>query len=174
MKPTISVLLGIAFPLAFVLADPPNDVEAIRGTWEFESIKLDGKPLTPEQAKTFGPGIVIGPGTISSSDPANRDVKNLYKIDPSKSPPWITMDKKLVGTNTASNGKDVKRVIVQKQVGIYKLDGDKLTICWSTKNQAPKFDRTGRVIDTGTSKERPDSFDPEVGTILFAFKRAGK
>jgi uncharacterized protein (TIGR03067 family) len=174
MRLTICVLLGIAFPLAVVVADPPTDAKAIRGTWEFESIKLDGKALTPEQAKQMGPGIVIAPATISSSDPAHRDVKNLYKIDASKNPKWITMDKTLIGMNKDSSGKDVKRTIVQKQIGIYKLDGDQLTICWSTKNTAPKFDRTGRLIDTGTSKERPASFDGDLGTILFVFKRVAK
>ena len=86
-----------------------------------------------------------------------------YKIDPSKNPKEITRDEKLVGINKDSNGKDVQVTVTQKHVGIYKVDGDKLTICWSTKNRPPRFDRTGRVIDSGTSKERPDSFDPDVG-----------
>jgi uncharacterized protein (TIGR03067 family) len=195
MRTSLCVLLVFAIPMTLVLADPPTDAKslealqaaakaaeaarvaetkAMAGTWEHESIKLDGNPLTAEQAKSFGPGIIIGLGTIGSSDPNSRDVKNLYKIDPSKSPKWITMDKTLVGMNKDSNGRDVKRVIVQKQVGIYQLDGDKLTICWSTKNRPPRFDQTGRVVDSGTSKERPETFDGEVGTILFFFKRTSK
>ena len=174
MKPAICVLLGFAFPLAVLFADPPTDAEAIRGTWEFEKIRINGKVLTAEQAKPFGPGILISATAISSSDPKSGEVKYPYKIDPSKSPKWITREEKLVGINKDSNGKDVQRVVIQKHVGIYKLDGDKLTICWSTKNRPPQFDRTGRVVDTGTSKERPDSFDPEVGTIFFVYKRAAK
>ena len=172
MKPKICVLLAIALPLALVLADPPTDAEAIRGTWELESMKVDGKLLDPKDAKSFG--IAIGPGTISPSDPSKREQKNLYKVDPSKSPKEITMDLKVKLANTDSNGKDVQRVVPQKMVGIYKVDGDQLTLCWSTKNRPPQFDRTGRIIDSGTSKERPESFDGGPGTVLFVFKRTGK
>jgi hypothetical protein len=59
-------------------------------------------------------------------------------------------------------------------VGVYQLDGDRLTICWSTRNTAPKFDVQGRVTDTGTSKFRPDTLDGGPGTVTFVLKRAAK
>jgi uncharacterized protein (TIGR03067 family) len=176
MKPTICVLFALAFPLAALLADPPTEAEAVRGSWELESMKVEGKAFLAKDAKEFGIplSMVIDANSIIPSAPAGSEQKFAYKVDPSKDPKQITMDLKQKLANKDSTGKEVQRVVPQKMLGIYQLDGDDhLTICWA-KNGAPRFDTKGRVIDNGTAKKRPESLDGGPGTIVFVFKRTAK
>ena len=134
-------------------------------------MKVGGKVLSAKDAG--GLNIIIAADGIAPNDPALKADKSPYKLDPSKSPKWITMDQKMVLANKDSNGKPVQRVVVQKTLGIYKLDGDHLTISWA-KNGPPRFDIRGKVLDTGSAKDRPDSFDGEPNTLVYVLKRAGK
>jgi uncharacterized protein (TIGR03067 family) len=174
MKPTLCVLLALV-PF-MVLADPPTEAEAVRGSWELESMKVEGKTFPAKDAKGFGVplSMVISADSIIPSAPTGSEQKFPYKVDPAKSPKQITMDLKQTLANKDSTGKEIQRVVPQKMLGIYKIDGDDhLTICWA-KNSSPKFDTRGRVTDSGTAKQRPDSIDGGPGTIVFVFKRAAK
>jgi uncharacterized protein (TIGR03067 family) len=172
MRTIVCILFAFATAVAALAQAQTPDAEAIRGTWELESMKVDGKVLSAKDAG--GLNIVIAADGIMAIDPAKKGEKSPYKLDPSKSPKWITMDQKLTLGNKDSNGKIVQRNVVQKMPGIYQLDGDKLTICWSTKNRPPRFDNRGNVVDSGSSKERPESFEGGPGTLVFILKRAAK
>jgi uncharacterized protein (TIGR03067 family) len=102
-----------------------DDVKNIIGNWSCVSATVDGKPLgekvvaslrlkmTAERYRTERDGEVLFDST--------------YKLDQEKSPRWIEM----IGTEGDAAGK--------AGLGIYKLDGDSLTMCYTMPGgQRPK------------------------------------
>jgi uncharacterized protein (TIGR03067 family) len=129
-------------------ADQPTDaakkdLEKFQGEWKPEKAQRDGVDaggdlLNKLLVKYSGETMVIDSGGA-------RDDKATITLDPSKNPAAI--DIKPVG-----EGKDTA-------LGIYKLDGDTLTLCWSRRGG-----------------ERPTEFVSKAGTeqVLFILKRQKK
>jgi uncharacterized protein (TIGR03067 family) len=124
------LLASIGF---FPADDKKDDAEAIKGKWVAVSIKQGGFSIPDDAVKSF------------KFDFDGKDYKNTgqgqseeggYKIDSSKSPKTIDFDIK--------TGNDKGK----KQLGIYKLDGGKLTI----------------VASPAGDEERPKKFEPEEGS----------
>jgi uncharacterized protein (TIGR03067 family) len=99
-----------ALLLALVLQDDPTkDAANLEGTWIVESVLENGKPNDEVKGEkiTFKDGKV----TVSSK---KKDESGTYKLDPAKKPKTI----------------DVTQPDEKKPYNaIYKLDGDKLTLC---------------------------------------------
>jgi RNA polymerase sigma-70 factor (ECF subfamily) len=110
--------MGARLTLADQTAAPgkqadPKDEERILGTWVVLSAKHGGHE---EDAKDVR--IIFAAGdNFTMTAPVKGERGATYKLDPAKKPKEITL--------TANNGDIVK--------GIYKFDGDKLTICAGEK-----------------------------------------
>jgi len=119
-----------------------TDQETLQGTWDLVSINVNGKEISKEQFQAFniqtiyeGNRLIRRDATEQSGDWAT------FTIDPSTSPRQIDT------TN--------KEGVTEK--GIYKFEGDTLTICTRT--------RSGR--------ERPTKFESnEVHTVRAVWRRA--
>jgi len=128
----------------FAAADPKkDDADSPKGKWSALSISLGGKSLLADEVKdlkcTFDDKSYTqlkGSEVIEEGD---------FKVDTSKSPKTIDFDIK----KGPDNGK--------KQLGIYKIDGEKLTL----------------VVSMPGSDERPKSFkiDPESQVLEFVFEK---
>jgi uncharacterized protein (TIGR03067 family) len=132
-----SVLIVVT--LAVIAADEPkkkDDAQAFQGNWSVVSMSMGGQP-TPEafvknlrckfEEKTYNntiAGQVIEEGS--------------YAIDPVKTPKTVDFEIK--------KGHDQGK----KQLGIYKIEGDKLTL----------------VLTQAGSTTRPDSFKIEAGAPM--------
>jgi uncharacterized protein (TIGR03067 family) len=106
-----------------------DDAEALKGKWVAVSIKQGGMSLPEEVAKEFKFKF-DGKEYVNSAP--DQSEEGGYTIDSSKSPKTIDFDIK--------TGNDKGK----KQLGVYKLDGDKLTI----------------VASFAGETERPKSIEP--------------
>jgi uncharacterized protein (TIGR03067 family) len=118
-----------------------KDADPLQGTWKLTGGKVRGDPL-PEGED--GGKWVLKDGKYTFTSPEMVE-EGTYKIDTSKKPAQLDLD------ITAGNDKG------KKQVGIYKVEGETLTVCLAFPG----------------GKERPSEFDTKEGSdrLLFIFKR---
>jgi RNA polymerase sigma factor (sigma-70 family) len=126
-------------PAVAVKEEAPKDEEKIVGTWAYASVETGGQKVSEEQVKEARM-VFTAEGKFSAT--RGRGMKGgTYKLDSAKKPKELT--------TTNEDGKN--------HFGIYKLDGDTLTICMHEEDGA----------------ERPTEFATKEGTklILVVLKR---
>jgi uncharacterized protein (TIGR03067 family) len=121
----------LAAMLMIAADDPKKDAEALKGNWTAASIKHAGQALPADQAKTFK--LTFDAKTYTNKVGDEFLEEGGFTIDPSKTPKTMDFDIK--------KGPDEGK----KQLAIYQLDGDKLTI----------------VAAFPGATERPKSLKPE-------------
>jgi uncharacterized protein (TIGR03067 family) len=140
---TLAVLVTAAIPAS---AQDKESVKGamgkLQGKWEWVSRRVDGKEHEPEEFKNLSTVIKGEKATFMLKD--QERITSSLKIDPVKNPGHMDITHK----DGPAKGKTFK--------GIYKIDGDTFTMCFS-----------------GPDKDRPTDFDckPGSGTILVVHKR---
>lgn len=139
------LILGLAFGLAAVhatTADPKDSdnrkegADKLVGTWMVVGGEVDGKPSPEEKIK--GSMMTVDKKSIKLTDKDDKQLWVLnYKTDDMATPHRISMTVE-AGTD---NGKSAE--------GIYKIDGDTLTICYGL----PGAERPKDFKTTTGSKE---------------------
>ena len=143
--------LLVCWPLVSVamlntcFGEGPVDTKNLQGVWTCTSATIDGKPLAEEAAKNLKLTLTADRYKTERGEQVLFD--STYKVDPAKTPAQIDM----IGTEGDLKGKAA--------LGIYKLDGDSLTICYVMPG-----------------KERPNTFEsqPQSGAFLVVWKRKGQ
>lgn len=123
-------------------AQPTDDRSKLEGTWSCTSAVIDGKPLAEEAAKVLRLTLTADHYRTERGEQVLFD--STYTVDATKNPKTIEM----VGTEGELKGKPA--------LGIYKLEGDLLTMCYVMPG-----------------RERPTTFEsqPETGIFLVIWKR---
>ena len=120
-KSMIRVTLIALFALSGVAgraADPAADeMKKLQGEWLAVEVELKGKKLAKDEAKTMQVVIKDHELTFRDTDKPGRERKKTFKLDPSKTPNEIDV------TSLDGQEKDTTAAC------IYKLNGDRLTIC---------------------------------------------
>jgi uncharacterized protein (TIGR03067 family) len=121
----------------------PDERAKLTGKWTCSSAVIDGRPLAEEGAKALQLTLTTDRYKTERGNQVLFD--STYSIDATKNPQTIDM----VGTEGEAKGKPAR--------GIYKLDGDQLTICYVMPG-----------------KDRPASFEskPDSGAYLVVWKRS--
>jgi uncharacterized protein (TIGR03067 family) len=144
MTPTLlALVLAVAAPVTKD-KEPPKKEPTIVGEWAGEKAEAAGMALpVPVGGMTME---FKGDGTLVIKDAGKPPEEARYTADPKKEPAEIDL------TPPAAGGK------VEKLAGIYKVEGDTLTLCLAAVG------------------ERPKKFESAAGapTILMTFKRAKK
>ncbi len=133
MSLTNSVLFLASIGFLGVDDAKKDDADAIKGKWAAVSIKQGGLPAPDELVKSFK---LSFDGKNYTNSAGDQSEEGGYTLDSSRSPKTIDFDVK--------TGNDKGK----KQLGIYKLDGDKLTIAFSPPG----------------SPDRPKSFEPDANS----------
>ena len=146
MKRVIGLILVLATPLALV-ADNADEVrkelKSLEGKWKAVEMEAGGTPL-PSDGINFT--YTVAPNGKAIGESTQGVYQAAIIVDPSKSP--RTIDN--LHETGAQKGK--------KQYGIYKLEGDKWTVCMT---------RPGV-----TEGDRPKDFDTkDTANVVFVFER---
>lgn len=112
---------------SFVAAPVPKDLpksESVEGEWKVTQLLHGGVPHSPEQPKSA----VIKGNTMTVKDGPRDEEAFTITLDPKATPATIDI-------RPLRDGKPGNGPVIQ---GIYLLEKDKLTICFSTGGDRPK------------------------------------
>jgi uncharacterized protein (TIGR03067 family) len=142
--------VGLILTAVHTPAADPDEAKAdklLEGTWRATSVEQDGEKLDPDKVKTVRCTIRSG-SYVFAIDSAKEEGK--WSSDAKATPATLDMT---VSSPAQFRGR-VNR-------GIYKLDGDKLTLCVA-----------GTAVG-GKAPARPTEFDAKKGSgqILYVFER---
>jgi uncharacterized protein (TIGR03067 family) len=144
-RPLLLPTIGVMLCLNICRGEGPVDNKSLQGVWTCTSATIDGKPLAEEAAKNLKLTLTVDRYKTERGEQVLFD--STYKVDAAKNPPQMDM----IGTEGDLKGKVA--------LGIYKLAGDTLTICYVMPG-----------------KERPAAFEsqPQSGVFLVVWKRSEK
>jgi uncharacterized protein (TIGR03067 family) len=150
MATLLAAVAGLLVGVGPLAADEPEAVKKARkelaGTWQAVSYALDGKKASAEDMKKIKLLIDVG-GKATAQREGKTFLASTTRIDPATRPKSIDI------TFSEGEGKG------KTSLGIYKIEGDRLTIC----RAAP-------------GKARPAEFSSSVGSghTLMAYRRIKK
>jgi uncharacterized protein (TIGR03067 family) len=147
MKRVIGLIFVLATPL-LLGADNGDDVrkelKALEGKWKAVAMEAGGKPLPKDSIPDFT--FIVAANGKSTGQSPQGDYQATITVDPRKSPKTIDN----LHESGAQKGK--------KQYGIYKLEGDKWTVCMTRPGVA--------------EGDRPKDFNTkDTANVVFVFER---
>jgi uncharacterized protein (TIGR03067 family) len=160
----------LAWPVELQADDNRSDADALQGTWQMVCQQRAGRStarpknmkwviegdtiwlvierepeLAPQQKKpTDNHEVQLKKG--GKGPGPQRGLRMSFRLDPTKTAKHIDID---------GPGKAI-------HCGIYRLDGDELTICMGVSMPSPNYDKKAKK-DQST---RPAVIDPEAGTVI--------
>jgi uncharacterized protein (TIGR03067 family) len=148
MRRFTGVLILLTTPLPLVADDDTKkELKALEGSWKAVALETGGKPLPKEAVPEFT-YTISADGKAAGKSPRGEYSATVI-IDPKKDPKAID--------NVHESGPQKGK----KQYGVYKLEGDKLTVCMTAPGAA--------------ETDRPESFSTKDNAcVLFVFERAKK
>jgi uncharacterized protein (TIGR03067 family) len=142
----ICVLIALAIPV-LVAADADDvrkELKALEGKWKTVAVEAMGMSFPKEVVPDFS--FVVAAGGKSTGRTPQGEFSFTMIIDPGKNP------------RTIENRHETGPEKGKKQFGIYKLEGDKFTVCMA---------RAG-----GAETDRPKDFaTKDTNSVLFVFER---
>jgi uncharacterized protein (TIGR03067 family) len=147
MMRLIALVIVLAAPAA-LWADDREDVakelKALEGKWKAVAMDARGGPFPKDSIPDFT--IIVGSKGKSTAKTVDREDQATITVDPKKSPKTIDN----LHESGAQKGK--------KQYGIYKLEGDKWTVCMTP----PGVKESDRPKDFNTK---------DTANVVFVFER---
>jgi uncharacterized protein (TIGR03067 family) len=147
MQRFICVLVVLATPL-LVAADTDDDVvkelKALQGKWKTVAGEAGGKPFPRDGIPDFS--FVVAADGKSTGKTPEGEFRFTITVNPRKNP------------KTMENMHETGDQKGKKQYGIYKLDGDKFTVCVTRPGSA--------------ESDRPKDFNTkDTANVVFVFER---
>ena len=146
MQRIICVLVLLAIPPLLAAGDDDvrKELKALQGKWKAVALEAGGKPLPKEAIPDFT--YIIGADGKATGKMAKSEYTATMTVNPKKDPKTIDN----LHESGAQKGK--------KQYGVYKLEGDKWTVCMTRPGVA--------------ESDRPKDFKTKDSTgVLFVFER---
>jgi uncharacterized protein (TIGR03067 family) len=146
MQRILCVLVVLATPLLLAAGDDDvrKELKALQGKWKAVALEAGGKALPKEAIPDFT--YIIGADGKATGKMAQSEYTATMTVNPKKDPKTID--------NVHESGEQKGK----KQYGVYKLEGDKFTVCMTPPGRA--------------EGDRPKDFTTKDTTnVVFVFER---
>jgi len=147
MQRAICVLIVLTTPLLLAAGtedDVRKELKALQGKWKMVAGEAAGKPFPKDGIPAFT--FVAAADGKSTGQTPEGEFQFTMTVNPKKNPKTID--------NLHESGKQKGK----RQYGIYKLEGDKLTVCMTPRGSA--------------ERDRPKEFTSKDATcVVFVFER---
>jgi uncharacterized protein (TIGR03067 family) len=143
----IGVLILLASPLVLTAGgvdEVRKELKALQGQWKTVAVEAGGKAFPKDAVPDFT--FVIGADGKSIGKMPKGEFRATITVNPKKNP------------KTMDNAHETGDQAGMKQYGVYKLEGDKLTVCMTRAGSA----ETDRPRDFATK---------DTTNVLFIFER---
>jgi uncharacterized protein (TIGR03067 family) len=138
------VLSTPLLPAAGADDDVKKELKALEGKWKAVALEAGGQPLPKEAVPDFT--FTVAADGKSTGQMPKGEFQATITVDPKKSPPTI------VNAHESGPHKGMK------QYGVYKLEGDKWTVCMTPPGVA--------------EGDRPKDFSTkDTANVVFVFER---
>ena len=120
---------------------PSADEKALQGKWTVVSQTDDGKPLSAKErsARSFDVSDIWASLNVRSAfGMATAIFDGLLTLDPAKQPNWITIRGHKLDNVGGARLDEAGNWLKQQLLGIYKFDGDQLTIAYRNGGTRPE------------------------------------
>lgn len=156
----MSGVLSLVVSLLCLLAPPddaaPKDLTLMQGTWRIARLELgEAAPTPPEEEIKKGRLIIQGTKITARMGGQDQEPET-FTLDPSKNPKTIDMTTTMYSRTLGPNGTEEAKKTKGKMQGIYKIDGDRLTLCFTDADRP-----------NAASKDRPTEFSVQGQTNRF-------
>jgi len=149
MHRIICVMIVLFTPVLLIAGDDDvkKELKALEGKWKAVALEAGGKPLPKESVPEFI--FIVAADGKSTGQMGKVEYQSTITIDSKKSP------------KTIDNSHDSGAYKGKSQYGIYKLEGDKWTVCMTSPG--------------AKESDRPKSFDTkDTANVVFVFERMKK
>jgi uncharacterized protein (TIGR03067 family) len=140
MRWLLTILAGLLVACATAAGPPGGDLKGLQGNWVLESLQINGQTIEIASLKIdekpLAPRLIVK-GERYTLYLADRPYAMLCRIEPGHSPRWIT----LTILEAPNKGKAFH--------GIYKLEGDRFTICRPLDPEHPRPKAFATTPDSG-------------------------
>jgi uncharacterized protein (TIGR03067 family) len=144
MQRIACVLVALALPLVVAADDVEKELKALQGKWKVVALEAGGRPLSKKAIPDFT--FLIGAEGKSTGKMPQSEYSATITVDPKKDPKTID--------NLHESGEQKGK----KQYGVYKLEGNTLTVCMTPPGRA--------------EGDRPKDFTTKDTTnVVFVFER---
>jgi uncharacterized protein (TIGR03067 family) len=149
MNRIICVLVVLSTPLFLAAGDDDvkKELKALEGKWKAVALEAGGKPLPKDSVPEFI--FIVAADGKSTGQMGKVEYQSTIAVDAKKSP------------RTIDNAHETGAYKGKKQYGIYKLEGDKWTVCMTSPGAA--------------ESDRPKDFNTkDTANVVFVFERMKK
>ena len=120
------------------------ELKALQGRWKAVALEAGGKRLPKDAVPDFT--FIVGEGGKSIGKTSKTEYHSRMSVDPRKNP------------KTIDNAHETGAHKGKKQFGVYKLEGEKWTVCMTAPG--------------AREKDRPKSLDTkDTANVVFVFER---